>query len=264
MSGGILLLIFTAVVVLVYSSRRLQQLAGLQMNFVAGVSHELRTPLTVIRTAAFNLRGRVATRPEQVEKYGQLIQNESEKLTVLVEQVLRYGAVSAGRVIGERHALDTRHLIETSAAQYESQLEMNLEPDLPMVFADELALRHVFRNLLENAVKYGTEGNGWIGISAKGVPGRDTPMVEIRVADRGPGIPENEQRHVFDAFYRGRRAVQDQVHGTGLGLNLAKSIVEAHGGSIRVQSRPGEGTEFIVLVPAASEESQNVFSNTAG
>ncbi len=76
-------------------------------------------------------------------------------------------------------------------------------------------------------------------------------MVEIRVADHGPGIPADEQEHIFEPFFRGRRAVQDQLHGTGLGLNLAKRIVEAHGGTIRVISAPMKGTEFIVWIPAA-------------
>jgi signal transduction histidine kinase len=76
------------------------------------------------------------------------------------------------------------------------------------------------------------------------------PEIEVRVADRGPGIPADEQRHIFDPFFRGRRAIQDQVHGTGLGLNLVKKIVEAHGGTIRVKSEPSRGTEFIVRLPA--------------
>jgi signal transduction histidine kinase len=76
-------------------------------------------------------------------------------------------------------------------------------------------------------------------------------MVEIRVADRGPGIPKEEQKRVFDPFFRGRRAVQDQVHGAGLGLNLARRIVEAHGGSITVKSQPMKGTEFAIRLPIA-------------
>jgi signal transduction histidine kinase len=75
--------------------------------------------------------------------------------------------------------------------------------------------------------------------------------VEIRVSDRGPGIPANEQEQIFDPFFRGARAIEDQIHGTGLGLSLVKKIVEAHGGSVRVKSEPMKGAEFIVLLPAA-------------
>jgi signal transduction histidine kinase len=87
------------------------------------------------------------------------------------------------------------------------------------------------------------------------------PAVEIRVADRGPGIPAEEQRHIFEPFFRGRRAVHDQVHGTGLGLSLAKKIVEAHGGSIRVRSEQGKGTEFIVRIPSMPAELQRERQN---
>jgi signal transduction histidine kinase len=142
-------------------------------------------------------------------------------------------------------------------------VERRIDPELPMILADELALKHALQNLLDNGVKHGGEGSGWIGISASAVSEGDCRLVEIRVADRGPGIPEDEQLHLFDAFFRGRRALQDQVHGTGLGLNLVKSIIEAHGGTIRVKSEPGHGAEFIVRIPVAAEELEDVFSNTA-
>ncbi|MCU1260690.1 MAG: sensor histidine kinase [Bryobacterales bacterium] len=271
LSGGILLLILTTVVASLRYSRRSQQFAALQMNFVAGVSHELRTPLTVIRTAAFNLRGRLATRPDQVEKYAKLIQNESEKLTVLVDQVLRYGAASAGHVIGERRPIGVEGLIDSSikssSAVYAPAgvvIEKRIDPGLPVIFADELALKHALQNLVDNAVKYGLEGSGWIGISAEAVSDGHGGCVEIRVTDHGPGIPADEQVHVFEAFYRGKRAVADQVHGTGLGLNLVRSIIEAHGGTIRVSNAAPRGAEFIVRIPAAPQGVQNVFANTLG
>jgi signal transduction histidine kinase len=114
-------------------------------------------------------------------------------------------------------------------------------------------------NLIGNAAKYGAygssqgtpQGNNWIGIFASKTTGNSPAAVEIRVADRGPGIPADEQAHIFDPFFRGARAVQDQIHGTGLGLSLVKKIVEAHGGSIRVKSEPMKGAEFIVQLPAA-------------
>src|SRR5258706_16336912 len=116
-------------------------------------------------------------------------------------------------------------------------------------------MKHALQNLMENALKYGTEGSNWIGVFASLAPGKNgAAAVEIRVADRGPGIPEDEQEQIFDPFFRGRRAVEDQVHGTGLGLNLVKQIVEAHGGTIRVKSDPSKGTEFVMLIPAAPAE----------
>ncbi|MFZ0885708.1 MAG: HAMP domain-containing sensor histidine kinase [Candidatus Acidiferrales bacterium] len=259
LSAGLLLLILATVASLVRSSRRERQMAELQMNFVEGVSHELRTPLTVIRTAAFNLRGNLAQKPDQVTRYGALIQTESEKLTALVDQVLRYGSARSGRLIAQRSPIAIDALIESTLQSSRLGLENSnltiekeIAPNLPLVLADPEAMEHVLQNLFENAVKYGTESSNWIGIFAASAPPNGAPAVEIRVADHGPGIPKEEREHIFDSFYRGRRAVQDQIHGTGLGLTLAKKIVEAHGGTITVKSQPSEGTEFIVRLPAAT------------
>jgi signal transduction histidine kinase len=268
-SLGILLLILATVAALVRFSRRAQRLAELQMNFVAGVSHELRTPLTVIRTAAFNLRGKIAARPEQVERYGALIHDESEKLEMLVEQVLRFSSARAGHAIRAREPVAIETVIDeglrsTSAAIAGSKciVEKQIEADLPLVLADQLAMKHAFQNLVENAIKYGTEGSNWIGVFASRAPGQNGAAIEVRVADRGPGIPSDEQEQIFDPFFRGRRAIEDQVHGTGLGLNLVKTIVEAHGGTIRVKSEPSKGTEFVMTIPAAPPELQDEFADS--
>jgi signal transduction histidine kinase len=257
-AAGVLLLLMVTAGALVRLTRRTQALAELQMNFVAGVSHELRTPLTVIHTAAYNLRGRTAQNPAQVERYGELIQQESGRLKDLVEQVLRFASAAAGRVIHEREPVSVESVIEQTMESSRPAIqaahctvEKTVEDDLPPVLGDSLALRHALQNLVTNAVKYGARDENWIGIFASHSREHGGRAVEIRVADRGPGIPEDEQEHIFDPFFRGRRAVQDQVHGTGLGLNLAKKIVEAHGGTIRVKNGQPRGTEFIVRIPAA-------------
>jgi signal transduction histidine kinase len=258
-SAGILLLIVATMAALWRFSRRAQQLAELQMNFVAGVSHELRTPLTVIRTAAFNLRNELARKPEQVERYGKLIQDESTKLTNLVEQILRFASAGAGHVIRTREPIEVETLIDETLRSSQAELhgpglivERQFEPGLPLVLADKLAMKQAFQNLVDNALKYGTEQNSWIGVFAAAVTGENGPAVEVRVADHGPGIPQEEQQRIFDPFFRGQRALKDQVHGTGLGLNLVKKIVEAHGGTIRVNSQLAKGTEFVVRIPAVA------------
>jgi signal transduction histidine kinase len=263
----LLALIIATALLLVRSARQAQQLAELQMNFVSSVSHELRTPLTVIRTAAFNLRGRVAAKPDQVERYGKLIQEQSEKLGALVEQVLRYASSRVGQVIHEREAVVIDDVIEggirssqLALDQSPYRLDKKIDPGLPLVLADERALQHVIQNLLDNAVKYGTETSNWIGLTVT----RAGEFLEICVADQGPGIPADEQSLVFEPFFRGRRALADQVNGTGLGLNLVKKIVEAHGGTIRVQGHSPTGSEFIVRIPVAPPEMQDEFAHTAG
>jgi signal transduction histidine kinase len=270
-AGGILLLLLLTSAALVRFSRQAHRLAEVEMEFVAGVSHELRTPLTVIRTAAFNLRGKLASNPAQVERYGALIQNESEKLTAIVEQVLRFASAKGGQVIRERKPVSVEALIQNSLHASKGVLEDTLcsvekivEPRLPQIPGDSLALQHALQNLINNAVKYGVRENRWIGISARAVPNEGGPAVEIRVQDRGPGIPAEEQRHIFEPFFRGAKAVRDQVHGTGLGLNLVKKIVEAHGGTVRVESQVGAGASFILRLPAGPGDVQHELQHSLG
>jgi signal transduction histidine kinase len=267
-TAAVLLLMLLTAAALIRYTRRAQRLAEMQMDFVAGVSHEFRTPLTVICTSAYNLRGRVANNPTQVERYGTLIRREGEKLAALVEQVLRFASARAGQAIREREPLSVEALIEdgvesSRALLEESQcaVETKIEPGLPLILGDAIALKHALQNLVSNAAKYGAETGNWIGIFASRSTDRNEPVVEIRVADRGPGIPPDEQEQIFDPFFRGRRAVQDQIHGTGLGLSLAKGIVEAHGGTIAVHSHPANGTEFVVRIPAAPPEHQDEFTH---
>lgn len=251
---SILLLMGGALAAILLSTRRAQRLAALQMDFVTGVSHELRTPLTVIRTAAYNLRGKLAANPAMVEKYGALIQKESERLTEIVEQVLEFARsrsaarglpaepVAVSEAAGQALAA-CQPLVEASGVK----VEMNIPENLPHVLAEPRTLAHCLQNLISNAVKYGGEG-GWVGLSAAA----EGESVAICVADRGPGIPPDELPHVFDPFFRGRRAIDDQVHGTGLGLSLVKSAVESFGGEVEARSRPGRGTEFFLRLRAAA------------
>jgi len=260
-TSGVLLLMLASLIAIVRFTRRSQKLAELQMEFVAGVSHELWTPLTVISTAGYNLRGKMSRDPAQVERYGALIQKESGRLKDLVGQVLRFAGANAGRVVGDFEILSAETLIadaiESSRSSVEASqcaIETTVEPGLPLLFGDPVSLKHALQNLIVNAAKYGTKGNAWIGVFASKSAARNGTQVEIRVVDRGPGIPPNEQRHIFDPFFRGKRALQDQIHGTGLGLSLAKRIVEAHGGTIAVRSEPAGGTEFVVRLPIAPPE----------
>jgi signal transduction histidine kinase len=100
-------------------------------------------------------------------------------------------------------------------------------------------------------MKYGAPGGNWIGISASESKNGGPPTVQIRVSDRGPGIPAEEREYIFDPFFRGQRPLKDQIHGTGLGLNLVKRIIEAHGGTVAVRDKSGPGAEFIVCLPVA-------------
>jgi signal transduction histidine kinase len=268
-TSGVLLLMVAAIVMLVRFTQRAQRLAHMQMEFITGVSHELKTPLTVIRTAGHNLGGGLVRDEKQVQRYGNLIREEAEKLTAMVEQVLRFANAKAGRVIGERESVYVPSLLEAAVSSASPVLdksgcvlEQEIAPDLPPVLGDPIALKHAIQNLLTNAAKYGSEGH-WIGLSAALAQGRNGSTVEIRVADRGAGVSPDEIDQIFDPFYRGKKAVEDQIHGTGLGLSLVKRIAEAHEGNVSVRSGPGTGAEFILQLPTVPTDQRNEFANTA-
>ena len=268
---AVLALMLLTIAALVRFTRRAQALSQLQMQFVAGVSHELRTPLTVIRTAAHNLSTGIVKSGDlnHVQRYGQLIGGQTEKLTALVEQVLGFANAESGRVIAKREQVSVEGLIQQSLADCRTvlagsrcEVESNVAPGVLPLFGDPTALRHAVQNLLTNAAKYGSDGQ-WIGVSAQMTKGaKNQPMVEIKVADHGAGIPPEERNQIFEPFYRGRRAIDDQVHGTGLGLALVKRIVEAHGGTISVSAGPDQrGTQFTLHIPPAPPEQVDEFAD---
>ena len=266
-SAAILLLILAAMAALLRFTRRAQKLAQLQMEFVAGVSHELRTPLSVMRTAGHNLQGRVANDPARVQRYGALIEEESEKLTAIVEQVLRFANVDAGRVIGAKEVVAVDFVIgeavnasRRAVEEAGSVVDEQISPDLPAVLGDPTTLRHAIQNLVMNAAKYGRK-NDRISVSAAVEPD-NTSMLEIRVSDHGDGIAPDELGNIFEPFYRGKKAIEDQIHGTGLGLSLAKRIVEAHGGTISVESERGKGATFVIRLPALPLGQENELANS--
>jgi signal transduction histidine kinase len=204
----------------------------------------------VIRTAAFNLqREGFSSRPDQVRRYGELIGAESTRLERLVENVLRFAALGRARAAEERESIDVAELLNSEIDFFEDvlaasniQVERSLPANLPRIFADPAALRHAIRNVIENAIKYGGEA-GWIGVSAA-VSG---DSVAIPMADRGPGIPEQERRRIFEPFFRGGRAIRDQIQGAGLGLSLAAEIVRAQGRSIEAASESTAGGALIII-----------------
>ena len=255
-SSSVLALLGVSVGFLVLSTKRAQGLAQQQMEFVAAVSHELRTPLAVIRSAADNLADGVVYDDPQVRKYGDLVRGESRRLTEMVEQILELAGIHSGQrsfALRPVPLIPLLHDVVRSSSTLieEARIDVEFElPDtLPPILGDEQALRRVFQNLVSNAIKYGASG-GWIGVKAV-VSGRE---VIVSVADKGIGIPVAEQQKIFEPFYRAPSVVAAQIHGAGLGLSLVHRIVEAHGGRIAVRSAEGTGSEFIVHLPAATEE----------
>jgi len=236
----------------VMTSQRAQRLARLQVEFVAGVSHELRTPLAVISSAADNLTDGIVESKPQVKLYGTLIRNEARRLEGMMEHILEFASGQKRRTYDPK-ILTVSDLIDSALAFCSATIqdanftvEKAVAPDLAPILAEEKGILQCLQNLIINAVKYGGEER-WIGIDAR----MDAGSVMISVADRGLGIDAEDLPYIFDAFYRGRSATEAQIHGTGLGLSLAKSFAQAAGGNITVKSAPGEGTCFALRLPAA-------------
>jgi signal transduction histidine kinase len=178
----------------------------------------------------------------------------------MVEQVLEYAGLGGNRRPAMAGPVNVSALVNDVAASCSTLAEaehvafdVDAPADLPAVIADEGALRRALHNLVTNALKYAAEGR-WVGIGARKVAGRSGDEVLISVSDRGRGIASTDLPHLFEPFYRGRYAVERQIHGNGLGLSLVKRIAEAHGGRVTVTSAPGSGSTFTLHLPAASPE----------
>lgn len=258
LSFGILGVLAASVGLVMLNARRSQKLASQQMEFVATVSHELRTPLAVIRSAAQNLSAGVVNDPGQAQRYGDLIETEGRRLTDMVEQVLEYAGLSDAKPRPLAKAVDVSSVIQdvvnASSSLPEAngvQFDVHVADDLPPILSDEEAFRRSLHNLIGNALKYAGDGR-WVGITASRGTGNDAEFVRVSVADRGRGIAAGDVAHIFEPFYRGRHAVEQQIRGNGLGLSLVKHIVERHGGRISVDSAQGQGATFAMLLPIAA------------
>jgi signal transduction histidine kinase len=255
-SFSILAILGASMGLLVLTTRRSQRLAQQQMEFVATVSHELRTPLAVIRSAAENLADGVVEDEEKIRRYGELMRSEGRRLTEMVEQILEIAGIQSGQRGFALRPVPVEPLVRDIVSSCSSLIEragvtveIDVPATLPAVLGDEPALRRVFQNLVDNAIKYGASG-GWIRIAARAAGGN----VMVSVADRGIGIDPAEQSRIFEPFYRAADVVAAQTQGAGLGLSLVQRIVAAHGGGVTVKSAPRSGSEFIVQLPAARNE----------
>lgn len=227
--------------------RRAQEM---QSVFISTVSHELKTPVALIKGYAGTLRREDATWDEEVIRNGlTVIEEEADRLTALIENLL-----AASKLQAERMRLDmsdvsipklAAQVIERFKTQTEKhKLSLSFPKDFPVAQGDEARLRQVLDNLISNAIKYSPEG-GTITVGGE----MDNQYVTVFVRDQGIGIPEDEQEHVFDRFYRADSSLRNKTQGTGLGLYLAKAVVEAHGGTIQVKSKPGSGSTFYFTIP---------------
>jgi signal transduction histidine kinase len=253
-SFGVVGLLAMSIALVAISTRRATELNDRKMEFVAGVSHELRTPVAVIRSAGQNLADRSVSDPAQVQRYGALIESEGRRLNDLVEQVLELAGIQSQKRRYRREPVAVETLVSDAVRDCDSLLKdgkvsvtTSVSPTGATLLGDPDALRRALANVIINAIKHGGEDNR-IRVTAE----QRGTSIAIAVTDQGPGIAADERDHLFEAFYRGRRARDRQIQGSGLGLSLVDHVVREHGGSVVVESTPGQGSRFTMTLPAAA------------
>jgi PAS domain S-box-containing protein len=229
-----------------------KELDQMKSDFVDMVSHELRSPLSSIRQQVSLVVDKIVG--EINEKQNQIlsrVQKRIDGLIGMINNLLDLSRIEAGRLVQQKEKIDLADIIkgvlELMAEEAEKKrlnFEVNIDPQLPLIYADPQSMETVIANLVSNAIKYNRE-DGKVLISAQ----KRGDFVEIKVADTGVGIAKADLPRVFDKFFRIRTEYTRKVVGSGLGLPLTKAIIEAHLGSITVKSEPGKGTEFTVLLP---------------
>ena len=233
---------------------RLRRLEDMRSDFAANVSHELRTPLTAIRGFAETLLDGAYNEPDSALRFAQIIHREAERLGVLIEDVLKLSKIEGGKITITQAPVDVSTVINDvlerlSPRLQDYKLKWQAPQGLPPICGDQGLLTQVMFNIIDNAVKY-THTGGTISISAGVEKGR----VRVCVTDNGIGIPKEAQERIFERFYRVDRARSRRLGGTGLGLAIVKHIMEAHQGSLQLESEEGKGTRVSVFFPLHMKE----------
>jgi two-component system phosphate regulon sensor histidine kinase PhoR len=238
-----------------YTVRQLE-LAQIKSSFVSNVSHELKTPIALIRLAVETLEMRRLSSPEDSEKFLRSISRETMRLNQLVDNILDFARLEAGRKIFQFAAVSmldiVRDAVESFRPRLEDQgfkLEVELPAELPAVRGDAAALSQCVLNLLDNAMKYSKARREVKVVAATRGSGAAT-AVQVSVSDRGIGISPRDQKSIFEKFVRIETGLVHDVKGAGLGLSLVDQIMRAHGGRIELKSALGEGSTFTLVLPA--------------
>jgi len=225
-------------------------LARLKSDFVSNVSHELRTPLALIRLYAETLELGRLTGPSKHQEYYSIIRKESERLTALINNILDFSRIEAGRKEYDFRETDMCELVRNTLESYRYQIEQNgftfeeKIAEVPPLNVDREAMARSLVNLVNNALKY-SQDRKHIRVNLY----REDGTVKLEVVDQGIGIPANEQHRIFEKFYRVGDPLVHNTKGSGLGLSLVQHIARAHGGDVVVESTPGAGSKFTITLP---------------
>jgi len=251
-------MILTLLLILFFGSGLIIRLLAQEMNlfqlksdFIASVSHEFKTPLTSMGAILEHLQDGKIEDQDKIREYYKILRHDSDRLKRLVLNVLDFTKIEEGKRTYRPLSVDIGRLVQQEVNSFEKELnlsgftvELKMENKNFPVYADEDALNQALHNILDNAIKF-SQREKKIEVSVE----RKGDKVEIAVLDKGIGIPESEQKKIFEKFYRGKKASSISPTGTGLGLTLVKHIMAAHEGEIIVQSRLGEGSRISLILP---------------
>ena len=241
------------VLMVLHDATRLRQLERTRREFVANVSHELRTPLSLIKGSVETLLDGAVSQPAIASKFLDIIDRHCDRLTFLIEDLLTLSRLESGQLAINYDIGPLRGHVSEVFDDFRRKAEergVQLFNDVPSGLrarADSDRLDQVLSNLIDNAIKYGRHG-GSVRIEGREIPGSD--LIEMAVADDGPGIPTEAAERVFERFYRVDTARSREQGGTGLGLSIVKHIIQAHGGEVRLETAPAKGAAFRFTLPA--------------
>jgi signal transduction histidine kinase len=231
------------------ANRELQELDRLKSDFISMVSHELRAPLTNLNGALELMQAECGSMTATCREMLTIVSAQAARLTQFVQGILNVSRLEAGQLALRLALLDLWPVVEEVVREMElrtgPRFVLQGPRPLPLVLADRERVREILLNLLDNAVKYSPQG-GEIVVELQPTNG----TVAVSVTDQGIGIPAAELDHIFERFYRVDTTDDREIYGHGLGLYIVKKLVEAHGGSIAVESTVGQGSRFTFTLPA--------------
>lgn len=234
-----------------FAQSKQHELDTLRRDLIAWVSHDLQTPLASIRAIVEALADGVVEEPETVQRYLRTANREINDLSFLIDDLFQVAQIDAGGLVLERNENSLADLISDTlesftglAEQRGVSLRGDIQADLDLVYMDAPRIGRVLNNLVSNALRH-TPAGGHVEVCAS----CQTGLVRVEVSDNGPGIPPDDLPHIFERFYRGEKSRSRLTGGAGLGLAIARGIVEAHSGQIGVESTLGEGTRFFFVLP---------------
>ena len=247
----------TGALVLFHDISELKKLDQVRRDFVANISHELRTPLSILRGYIETLLDNPKTSSEELTRILRVMERHSNRLELLVEDLLTLAQVESGNPDLQLGTVDLASFLKETIHDWEKKLAskqlniiVNVAPDFSTIHADPTRLQEALYNLLDNAVKYSRK-RGEIRLSARQRDGE----IELAVSDDGIGIAKEDLPRIFERFYRADKARSpDSVRGTGLGLAIVKHIAQLHGGRVEADSELGKGTTIRVLIPMRNNE----------